>query len=191
MEIVRPADVLVHRQCAWRGGGQALLAVQPALEDGGHTLEIGRTDRHCTGAGCLQPRWRVLMRQALHPQTSSVTLLGVRTVFQLPGHHGCRAHADAQPPVDELLRCPLQMRPVRRGHMVWRGGVPAALVAQGMTGHTLVAGEAFHQGGGDAQLDGRANQGVGHAVVMAFKFDVVVDIDLGRLPAKDLKAFGR
>ena len=35
-----------------------------------------------------------------------------------------------------------------------------------------------------------AHQGVRHAVVVALEFDVVIDVDLGALAEKDLKALG-
>ena len=41
VEVIRATDVLVHRQGPWLGGGQALLAVQPALEDVGDTAQVG------------------------------------------------------------------------------------------------------------------------------------------------------
>ena len=70
----------------------------------------------------------------------------------------------AQVPVDELMRRPLQVRPVRGGHVLVRGGVIAASAAQGVTGHALVGLETLHQGLGDAQIHRGAKQRVGHAV---------------------------
>jgi hypothetical protein len=51
-------------------------------------------------------------------------------------------------------------------------------------------GEAFHQRGRDPQFHRGAHQGVGHAVIVALELDVVVNVDPGRLPAKDLKPLG-
>jgi hypothetical protein len=47
------------------------------------------------------------------------------------------------------------------------------------------------EGAGDAQLDGGAHEPVRHAVVVGIELDVVVDVDLGGLPAADLIARGR
>ena len=50
---------------------------------------------------------------------------------------------------------------------------------------------ALHHRGGDAQFHRGTYQGVWHAVIVTVKLDVIVDVDLGRFPAKELKAFGR
>ena len=115
-----------------------VLTVKPALEDRGHTAVGQRANRHRPGASRLQSGWRVLTPQALQTQTSPITLLRVRAVFKLPGHHRSRADPDAQAPVDQLLRGPLQVGAVRGWHVLGCGGVGTALVADSMAGHALV-----------------------------------------------------
>ena len=53
-------------------------------------------------------------------QAGAVALLGMRAVLELPGHHRGGAHADALAPGDELGRRPLQVRAVRRRHVLGR-----------------------------------------------------------------------
>ena len=71
--------------------------------------------------------------------------------------------------------------------VVW----PPRLWLSGVAGHALVGREGLHQGVGDAQLDRGAHEPVRHAVVVGIELDVVVDVDLGGLPAADLVARGR
>jgi len=47
-------------------------------------------------------------------------------LFELPGHHGGRADADAPTLVDELGRRRLEVRAVRRRHVIGRSGEAAA-----------------------------------------------------------------
>ena len=115
-----------------------VLAVQSALEDRGHTAVGQRTNRHHPGARRLQSHWRVLRRQALQTQASSVNLLWMRAVFKLPGHHRSGADPNAQAPVDPLLQGLFQVGTVRDGHVLGRGGVGAALLADSVAGNALV-----------------------------------------------------
>jgi len=161
------------------------LAVQAVLEDVAYAVVGGCADRQGPGAGVFQPLGRVLARQSHQPQAGAVALFGVRPVCHLPGHHGGGAYADALRPGDELGGRPLQVCTVRGGHVLAQGGVGPAPLAQGVTGHALVGGKALHQGVGGAHIQAGADQPVRHAVVVAFEFDVVVDVDLDALPAAD------
>jgi hypothetical protein len=55
-------------------------------------------------------------------------------------------------------------------------------VAQRMAGHALVGGITLQQGVAGAQFNRGTHQGVGYAVEVALKFDVVVDVNFGRFP---------
>lgn len=89
----------------------------------------------------------------------------MRAVLHLPAHHGGAGRADALAPGDESGGRPFEMRAVRGGHVLGGRGVRAALRAQGVHGHALIAAEDFHGGSGDAQLHHGAHQPVRHAVV--------------------------
>ena len=115
----------------------------------------------------------------------------MRAVLELPGHHGGGAHADAPAPVDELGRRPLQVRAVRRRHVLGNGGERPALVAASVAGHALVGCKAFDQRPVTRNSTVRAHEPVRHAVVVGLELDVVVDVDLGGLPAAQLEACGR
>ena len=62
---------------------------------------------------------------------------------------------------------------------------------QGVAGHALVRCKALQQRCGDANVNAGADQAVRHAVVVATELDVVVNVDLGRLPATDDEALRR
>jgi hypothetical protein len=87
------------------------------------------------------------------------------------------------PQAMSLAGCPVQMGAVRRRHVLGRGGEAAAHGALGVAGHALVRREVLQQLPGDAHVDVGADQPVRHAVVVGLELDVVVDVDLGRLPA--------
>ena len=84
--------------------------------------------------------------------------------------------------VTTRARCPLQMCLVRFRHVLGNSGVvPAASVA-GLTGHALIAVQAFHGVRRHSQVDHLADQRMWHAVEVAGILDVVVDIDPRLLP---------
>mmetsp|Transcript_6076 Transcript_6076/g.24370 ORF Transcript_6076/g.24370 Transcript_6076/m.24370 type:complete len:788 (+) Transcript_6076:480-2843(+) len=184
--VVGPAHVLVLDGRHGRGGKQRGLAIQAALEDVGHAAQVGRADSHGPRAGGLQPLGAVAAYQGQQAQAGAVALLRMRAVLELPGDHRGSAHADTLAPADQLGRRPLQMRAVRRRHVLGRRGEAAAHGAHGVAGHAMVGREAFQQIAGDAHVDLGADEPVRHAVVVALELDVVVDVDLGAgLPAAD------
>ena len=85
-------------------------------------------------------------------------------------------------PVDQPLGRPFGIvsvggRHVRRDRTVaaFEGGAPVA-------GHAFALVEEFHHLGTQADLELLLDQRVGHRVVVAFDFDVVIDIDAGEFP---------
>jgi hypothetical protein len=109
----------------------------------------------------------------------------MRATFELPGHHRSGAHADALAPLDELRRRPFPVRAVRRRHVLCQRREAAAHVAHGVAGHALVRCKTLQQAVGDAQLDLGTDEPVRNAVVVGLELDVIVDVDLGRLPDAD------
>ena len=102
------------------------------------------------------------------------------------GEHGChhlcgRAAALGCPPDQPLWRpsriVPVGFRHVRRDRTV-TALEEGALVAR----HPFALVEDFHHLGTEADLKLLLDQRVGHRVVMAFDFEVIVDVDAGEFP---------
>lgn len=105
-------------------------------------------------------------------QTGAVALFGVGAVLHLPTHHsGCgRTHLLA--PIEEFGRCP-----VRGWHMLRCRGVCPDAVAQRVGGDPFVAVQHLQRRDRDTQLHHLPYQRMGHRVMVAFKLNVVVDVD--------------
>jgi len=121
----------------------------------------------------------VLTPQTYQAQAGALTLVGVGAVFHLPAHHGRGGHSYPLAPGSELGRCLLQVRPVRGRHVLRSGGVRTLAEIQDMSFHAFVAMQNFERARRDAQPHHLAHQGVGHGVVVAVEFDVVIDVDAG------------
>src|SRR5690242_13082504 len=69
-----------------------------------------------------------------------------------------------------------------------RAGGPLGPPQTRVAGHSTTAVEDLDDGVGHAQLDLFADESVRHAVQTGFVLDVVVDVDLGPLPPRELPA---
>ena len=80
------------------------------------------------------------------------------------------------------------MSPVRGGTVFGAGDEAAPAVAADVAGHPLMGAEDLHRGRRRPHLDLLVDQAVGHRVVVEVELDVVVDVDPGLLPGRELVA---
>ena len=65
--------------------------------------------------------------------------------------------------------------------MFWHGGETTLVGATHVAGHSLAAMKNLHRALCDPYLQRHTHQGMGHAVAVALKLDVLVDVNLHRL----------
>src|SRR5208337_3777805 len=94
-------------------------------------------------------------------------------------------------PVQQARRRPSQVLLMTLGTMLGDGGGFIGLMAAGMRSHALAAVEDLYRRQRRPDLYHLPGQYVGHAVVVAVDLDVIVDVDAGRRPLLELKAFAR
>ena len=83
------------------------------------------------------------------------------------------------------------MRLMRFGHMFIDRGMCPAAGATHMACLALVVVQAFHRPDRHPQIDHLADKRMRYAVIVAFVFDVIVDIDPRLLPLGVFVAMGR
>ena len=168
--------------------GQRIL-IQIVLEDGLDTAVAGTADAQCPSAGSFQSCIAKVFGQPQDAQTASKALLGMGTRVEDRLDQGLCVGSDFARPADEAIRSPLRPLLMGFGHVFFDGGVPALLIAADVAGHALVFVEAFDGGLCDAHIDFVFGQLIGHTVVMALHFNVIVDIDGGFFPLGILLGF--
>ncbi len=141
-------------------------------------------------AGPLKEIGRVPLGQGQKAQTAPEGLLGVAPGGEDPRDDLPGGRPDLRGPGEEALRVPAVHSLVGLGHMRGQGGVSAGRGVLSMAGHPLALVEDLHDGVGDAEADLLVDQGVGHRVKVAVHLHVIVDMDLGLLPAGQLVAVG-
>lgn len=85
-------------------------------------------------------------------------------------------------PADKARGAPFRILPMRRRHMFFDRGVLMGYKATGMAGHALAFAKDLHGVVGEPDLESFAFKFIRHAVVVIVDFDVVVDVDGGKLP---------
>ena len=85
-------------------------------------------------------------------------------------------------PVDQPLGRPFRIVPVGCGHVRCDRAVAAFVGGALVAGHAFALVEDFHHRGHSGVRQVAVDQGVGHRVVVAFDFHVVIDIDPGVFP---------
>ena len=105
-------------------------------------------------AGGAHALGAVALDQALQAQARPIAMLGMRT--RVSG-----SSRSARPPAGPMLRAPghqlrrrpLQVRAVRRGHVLWLGDEPLSTVLAHMAGHPSATMEDLDHVGRGAHLD--------------------------------------
>lgn len=133
-------------------------------------------------AGCLHARLAMVAGQTHQAQTGAIALFRMFLLDQEALDQFGGGGADRCRPSLQLARRPLGMRPMSGRHVLGQRGVMPLPTAAGMAGDALAFGQHFDHVTRNAQLDGLMDQGMRHAVVIALKFDVVVDVDRSFLP---------
>jgi hypothetical protein len=103
-------------------------------------------------------------------------MLGMGLVLQHLLHRGRTGHADTLAPGNEPLGRPLRMVLVTLRQVLGHGGEPAFMGTAHVAGHPIATVQGFDRMGRHPQLQRQTHQGVGHAVAVAFKLDVAVDV---------------
>ena len=94
-------------------------------------------------------------------------------------------------PVDQPLRSPFHVRPVRSGHVRRHSAEVAGPAVIGMAGDALSTVKDFNRKRGDACLDHLTDPGVRDAIAMLVHFNVVVDMNRDHLEMGHLIALHR
>lgn len=129
----------------------------------------------------FQPGLAETLGQGQQAQTGPVAVLGVFAGFQQPLDQGCGGHTDAVAPVDQTLWRPLQMRPVGGRQVLIHRGESALVRATQVRRHALAPVQQPYRASRDTGFQRLAHQGLGHAVAVAFKLDVLVNVNPHRL----------
>jgi hypothetical protein len=105
-------------------------------------------------------------------------------------HELADRRSDAAAPHDQFRRRPLQVGAVRRGHVVRVGDEALSTVLAYMAGHPPAAVEELDHGCGRASLNRLVDQAMRRRVEVRVVLHVVIDVDPGGLPQRDLVACG-
>jgi len=164
--------------------------VEPRIQDGFHGAEREATDGQGPVAGRFEPLRRMGSSQLHEPQTAAVALFRMGSTVQEPLDERGGLGSYGTGPGDEPGRTPLQVGPMMGGHVVGVRGVPTAPMAAGVGSYPVPTVEELDGGGGDASVQLRPAQGVGHAVVVEMDLDVVVDVHPDLVPLGELVGCG-
>ena len=106
-------------------------------------------------------------------------------------HHGVGIGSDTRGPIEQARGIPALDGLVSRGHVGIDGGVSAPGLAADMTGDAGAAVKQLDGAGRQPGIDLLPGKAVGHRVVMAHEFNVIVDAHLEQLPFSKLVTRGR
>ena len=136
-----------------------------------------RARGHRPGAGGVEPLGTVLLRQAQDAQARAIALLGMGPALKEGLDERFGVAPDGGAPADQAGGAPLQMRPMRLGHVLRDGRVAAGLIAAHMQPHAHAAQEHVDGRRRHADLDGGVNERVRDGVVVPIDLDVIIDVD--------------
>src|SRR5258708_26976360 len=169
----------------WRRKG---LAVEPRLQDRFQASVAEGAHRERPLAGSLDAISAVAVAEAEDAEAGAEALFGMRPRFQdALGQLGGRG-SRLLGPADDPARGPLLVPAVGVGHVGGVGGMASALVAANVAGDPAAAAEDLDRGRAEADLANLADELVGDRVVVAVDLQVVVNVDLGLLPDRELVA---
>lgn len=106
-------------------------------------------------------------------------------------NHTRRGHANLLAPGHQPFRAPLRMRPVRFWHVLIDRGEAAPPNASCVAAHPLRPVQDLQCGAGHSHLQRLTHQRVRHAVAVAFKLNVLINVHLDRLEHRQIKRLQR
>lgn len=138
------------------------------------------------GARGFQSGFTITLGQRQQPQAGTVGMLRMRLVLQHLFYCGCTGHADTCTPGHKPLGCPLRLMLVALGQVLDYRGESSLLGTAHVAGNALATVEYFHRMLCHPQLQRNTHQSVGHAVAVAFEFDMAVDMHAHRFEHRPL-----
>ena len=102
------------------------MLIEFGVEDRLDTLAGRRTDGQRPPAGGFQALVAAVLGEVEQTEAGAVALFRMRAVIELPLHHGTGGRTDAESPVEQSPRRPLQMFAMGVGHVFGDGGVATA-----------------------------------------------------------------
>ncbi len=171
--------------------GASLQQVAPVEQDVADVGVFAGAQAQSHGAGRLQPGRAIALGERQQAQAGAVGMLGVGLTLQHLLHRGRTGHADTLAPGDEPLGCPLRLVLVALGQVFGHGSEAALVRAAHVAGHPLSTVQGFERMGRHPQLQRSPHQGGGHAVAVAFKFDMAVDVHAHRFEDRPLPGLNR
>src|SRR5690606_14520070 len=115
-------------------------------------------------AGRLKPVAAEPALEAQHPQSRSVTLLGMGPVTHQSFDKDGDMVAETACPGDQIFRGHPAMALVRLGHVFFDGGMTAACASAGVNGNAVMIVEYLDHPVGQADIDPSADQAVRHRI---------------------------
>lgn len=115
----------------------------------------------------------------------------MQAFLQQTRHGLASGNANTLTPVDQPIGRPLHVRPVCRRQVRSHRSEPAFMRISFMNRHALATVQNFHRRLRYPQLQHLADQCLWHAVAVAFKLDVIVDVHLDGLEDGELPRLRR
>src|ERR1039457_7051415 len=114
----------------------------------------------------------------------------VLVLFEHAPDHGAGARPNALPPANQALRRPLPVGSMGRRHLGRNRAVSTGPGVIGMAGNTLATMQNLDRRRGVACLKFESDQRMRNAVAMQVELDVVVNVRLDLLEARNFIALG-
>ena len=139
----------------------------------------------------LKPCLRESARKREQPQARAVPVLGMAVTGKQPLHQRASGATNALGPVHKALRGPLKVLSVSHRQVLQLCAVPALLRAAYVRGNTGAAVQHLHHFGRYPQLQDLAHQSGRHAVAVALKLHMLIDVNANRFEDRKLPALRR
>jgi hypothetical protein len=165
-----------------RWDGRERGTVQTVFEDGFDTFIGARTESEGTAAGGFQPFSTIAFPQPHDAQTRPEALLGMRTRGENRFHHLRGGRTTVGRPSDQALRGPFHVMAVSRRHVRGDRTVASFEVGAEVARHAGALVEEFHHPGTHTHLELVLDERIGHRIVVAVDFHVIINVDAGTFP---------
>lgn len=152
---------------------------------------LAGSDLQSPYAGSFETWLAIAFGQREQSQAGAVTVLGMFVTGDQTCDHLSARRADTFAPVDQALWCPFPMCTVGSRHVHSDRSEATLLTVAKMARDALATVQDFYRRCRDTRLQSQPNQGMRHAVTMAFDFDVIVDVHLDGLEVRQFIALQR